>query len=76
VPIARGGLDENSNVLPACHRCNSDKRDLLLHEWKKAPRPDKLFAAFVIRALVNEKYVAQRSNIPYNNISLDEKAAA
>lgn len=33
VPLSRGGSNGNANVLPACRPCNSDKRDLLLHEW-------------------------------------------
>jgi 5-methylcytosine-specific restriction endonuclease McrA len=33
VPLSRGGSNGNANILPACRPCNSDKRDLLLHEW-------------------------------------------
>lgn len=33
VPLSRGGQDSLGNLLPACCACNSDKRDLLLHEW-------------------------------------------
>lgn len=33
VPLARGGDDSLSNLLPTCMPCNSDKRDLLLDEW-------------------------------------------
>jgi hypothetical protein len=33
VPISRGGSNGNANILPCCKACNSDKRDLLLHEW-------------------------------------------
>lgn len=45
VPIARGGLDEPSNVLPACGSCNSSKCDKLINEWPKAAAllpPDEL----------------------------------
>lgn len=33
VPIARGGRDEPSNIVPACKPCNSSKSDKLLSEW-------------------------------------------
>lgn len=33
VPLSRGGSNGISNILPACQRCNSDKRELLLTEW-------------------------------------------
>ena len=33
MPLSRGGLDTISNLLPTCLDCNSDKRDMTLHEW-------------------------------------------
>jgi 5-methylcytosine-specific restriction endonuclease McrA len=33
VPLSRHGSNGNGNILPSCRPCNSDKRDLLLHEW-------------------------------------------
>ena len=33
VPLSRGGSNSITNILPSCRLCNSDKRDLLLHEW-------------------------------------------
>jgi len=33
-PISRGGANNLTNLLPSCLACNSDKRDLLLSEWK------------------------------------------
>lgn len=33
VPLSRGGSNSITNILPCCSLCNSDKRDLLLHEW-------------------------------------------
>lgn len=33
VPTTRHGSNGNGNILPSCRPCNSDKRDLLLHEW-------------------------------------------
>jgi 5-methylcytosine-specific restriction endonuclease McrA len=33
VPLSRGGSNSITNILPSCHLCNSDKRDLLLAEW-------------------------------------------
>jgi len=37
VPIVRGGLDEPSNVVPACVSCNSSKGARLVSEWPRAP---------------------------------------
>jgi 5-methylcytosine-specific restriction endonuclease McrA len=34
VPLSRGGSNSITNILPSCRACNSDKRDLLLDEWK------------------------------------------
>lgn len=33
VPLSRGGSNSITNILPSCRSCNSDKRDLFLHEW-------------------------------------------
>jgi 5-methylcytosine-specific restriction endonuclease McrA len=33
VPLSRGGSNSITNILPSCSACNSDKRDLLLHDW-------------------------------------------
>jgi len=33
IPLSRGGDNGLNNILPSCAPCNSDKRDLLLHEW-------------------------------------------
>jgi len=33
IPLSRGGSNAIANLLPVCLPCNSDKRDLLLHEW-------------------------------------------
>lgn len=33
IPLSRGGSNSLTNILPACHPCNGDKRNLLLHEW-------------------------------------------
>lgn len=33
VPLSRGGFNSVANLLPSCHACNCDKRDLLLDEW-------------------------------------------
>lgn len=37
VPLARGGNHTASNIVPACHRCNSGKKDKLLSEWSGTP---------------------------------------
>lgn len=34
VPVSRGGKHEQENIVPACHPCNSSKRDRLVDEWK------------------------------------------
>ena len=34
IPIARGGRHAIGNLLPACGRCNSSKKDRLLAEWR------------------------------------------
>ena len=33
VPLSKGGSNSIANLLPSCAPCNSDKRDLHLHEW-------------------------------------------
>lgn len=33
IPLARGGSNSITNILPSCQRCNGDKRELLIHEW-------------------------------------------
>lgn len=33
IALARGGLDEPGNVVPACPSCNTSKRDLSLLQW-------------------------------------------
>jgi len=37
-PLTRGGKHEVLNVVPACKRCNSSKRDRTLEEWGKPLR--------------------------------------
>ena len=33
IPLAKGGPNTTSNLLPACQRCNGQKTDMLLHDW-------------------------------------------
>lgn len=33
VPISKGGEHHLGNIVPACHRCNSSKRDHDAHQW-------------------------------------------
>ena len=35
VPIAKGGRSTKGNVVTACKRCNSNKRQMLPIEWEK-----------------------------------------
>lgn len=37
VPISKGGTNYITNIIPACLRCNGQKRDYLLSEWLKLP---------------------------------------
>lgn len=34
IPISRGGRNGIENILPCCHKCNSDKGDMTPAEWK------------------------------------------
>ena len=34
VPIAKGGNNEDNNLVVACRKCNSSKGTKLLSEWK------------------------------------------
>lgn len=36
VPLARGGYDSPSNLLPTCHACNGDKSALSLAAWAES----------------------------------------
>jgi endogenous inhibitor of DNA gyrase (YacG/DUF329 family) len=38
IPITRGGTSHEGNLVPACRRCNSSRRDRLVIEWTKRPR--------------------------------------
>jgi 5-methylcytosine-specific restriction endonuclease McrA len=37
IPISKGGTNYIDNIMPACLRCNGQKRDYLLEEWFKMP---------------------------------------
>jgi 5-methylcytosine-specific restriction endonuclease McrA len=37
IPIARGGRDEPTNVVPCCRFCNTSKGARLLSEWHRTP---------------------------------------
>lgn len=47
-PLARGGLEIEANLVPACDRCNSGKRDRLLTEW----RPERVARAVACSPIV------------------------
>lgn len=50
IPVSKGGVTEPGNIVPACRRCNSSKRDSDLCAWLQRKRlsPRKLleYAAF------------------------------
>jgi hypothetical protein len=33
IPLSKRGHNTIGNILPSCRSCNTDKRDLMLHEW-------------------------------------------
>ncbi len=35
VPLIRGGKSVKSNIVPACKKCNQEKKYLLAMEWEK-----------------------------------------
>ncbi|MEV0446028.1 HNH endonuclease [Streptomyces spectabilis] len=35
IPVSEGGRDDVSNIVPACRRCNSSKRDRNVLQWKR-----------------------------------------
>lgn len=52
-PLARGGLEEEANLVPACKDCNFSKNDRLLTEWDPTRvRRAVLASAKVARALL------------------------
>ncbi|KKM95288.1 hypothetical protein LCGC14_1189640 [marine sediment metagenome] len=34
IPVSRGGVDLMENLMPACRRCNSSKRDRQIEEYR------------------------------------------
>ncbi len=36
IPLVRGGRSNKGNLVPACKKCNSDKKHQLAHEWRAA----------------------------------------
>ncbi len=41
VPLAKGGLSTKNNLVPACHKCNQEKKYLLAMEWDKFTNPQR-----------------------------------
>ncbi len=37
-PLARGGWEHETNLVPACDFCNLSKKDRLLTEWRRSDR--------------------------------------
>jgi hypothetical protein len=54
-PLARGGHEIETNLVPACGHCNSSKCDRLLTEW----RPDRVAHAVAVSPLVAAEYERQ-----------------
>jgi hypothetical protein len=44
IPLTRGGIDDNTNLLPMCRSCNSRKGTAALHEWMPAPEYQRIEA--------------------------------
>lgn len=38
IPLTKGGRHSEGNLVPACQKCNLDKRGRTITEWKKAKR--------------------------------------
>lgn len=38
IPLAKGGRHSEGNLVPACQKCNLDKRDKTITEWKKTKK--------------------------------------
>jgi 5-methylcytosine-specific restriction endonuclease McrA len=57
VPLSRGGSNSITNILPACRRCNGDKRDLSLDEWTADRRRRNLPAVVTTWAVGDPKYL-------------------
>ncbi|WP_179814721.1 HNH endonuclease [Allostreptomyces psammosilenae] len=45
MPLSKGGADVESNILPACQRCNLSKGAKTLAEWSAGFGPDPLVAS-------------------------------
>lgn len=37
IPLSKGGRDDNGNLLPLCHSCNTSKGDRNIEEWLERP---------------------------------------
>jgi HNH endonuclease len=58
-PLARGGHEIETNLVPACTGCNSSKRDCFLSEW----RTDRVTHALAISPLVRAEYARQQAGV-------------
>lgn len=55
LPLARGGIEHESNLTPACKRCNSSKNAKLLTEW----HPDRVAYGVATCSKVAAEYERQ-----------------
>jgi 5-methylcytosine-specific restriction endonuclease McrA len=58
-PLARGGPEHESNLVPACTPCNSSKHDRLLTEW----RPDRVARAVACSSTVAAEWARLSSAV-------------
>lgn len=40
-PIIKGGIHDDSNIVPACRRCNAQKGEMTIEEWLEKLELDK-----------------------------------
>ena len=51
MPISRGGLDVDENLIPLCKSCNSKKKDKTFFEWRGEPFREAVAALPVLEVM-------------------------
>lgn len=66
IPLSRGGLHSLENMVPACHRCNSIKRDMIPQDFfSRYPRFAWRFAQRAVHAHPAWRELAERHGRRY-----------